>query len=81
MPMEVTVPALLTEVRAHRAGPGHWIAQVPRDWWSWAGPQGGLLAAASSGPATAPCSRRAVSSAASSALPTSAERPPWPLCA
>jgi acyl-CoA thioesterase len=43
--VEAAVPALLTEVDAHRVEPGHWTAQVPRDWWSWAGPHGGVLAA------------------------------------
>jgi acyl-CoA thioesterase len=45
VPAQVAVPVLLAEVDAQRAGPGHWTAQVPRDWWSWAGPHGGLLAA------------------------------------
>ena len=45
MPVEVAVPTLLQQIRGHRVDEGHWTAQIDRDWWSWAGPHGGLLTA------------------------------------
>lgn len=30
---------------AVREGPGRWEVEVPRSWWAWLGPQGGLLGA------------------------------------
>ncbi|WP_146229096.1 acyl-CoA thioesterase II [Streptomyces sp. NWU339] len=37
--------SLLAQVQASRVSPGRWAARIPRDWWAWAGPHGGLLAA------------------------------------
>ncbi|CAM4046409.1 thioesterase family protein [Nocardia ninae] len=35
--------ALLESSGAIRKSPGEWVVHVPRTWWSWSGPLGGLL--------------------------------------